>query len=1113
MVFGALGGTLACGGGGSSSNPIPLPVISGFTATPSLLSLGASSTLTATFSGGQGVVDPAVGSVVSGQTIAVSPAQDTTYALTVSIAGGSSVSRSVTVRVVPVPSQPVISAPGAVTALGTGYVASVPGQSGCTYAWTITGGTIVSGADTPQIVFTAGEAGSLALNCVVSNAAGLASAPGSAAVTVAPVPQPPTLTVAALATHGVAFTASASPQAGCTQQWSMTGGTIVTGQGTTSVTCRPEVIGPLTLKVTATNAAGAVSAPGVAQITAVAMPAISVFSPSRAIISTGDSADFSFTFNGVAASVQPGNLTVVNGGKLTVHPAATTRYTLTVLNQAGASISQEQVITVVAPPAITGFTTPGGVVNAAQGSSFLATFSGGTGVVNPGGYAIVSGTPLPILPPATTLFELTVTNAAGLSVKAKTAVTIGAPVASGMESACILKQDGTVWVWGMGCGPSSSWAPNGSWSSPAKLEGVAGMVSVALGYSQPLVLKGDGTVWSLDASGLQPPAQVPGLAGVVSLSAGGAHNLALGADGTVWAWGSNDLGQLGDGSTVFRPKAIQVAGLAGVVAVQAGIGQSLALKADGSVWAWGSNASGLLGDGTHNDRSLPSQIMGLADVAALAITTGNGLALKADGTLWIWGDLQIHAVAPSVPNPSLPSPIQGPAEVIGLSGGLTHVAFTTRGGTVWTMGSNFAVQLGSDENFFEMQPRQVPGLTGILGVSAGGLQNFALKNDGTLWSWGDNMFGQLGDGMPVARPAPSAVTFPVPLAFMGGSQDTALVVKPDGTLWGWGSNQSGQLNIATTLHNNGFSSPQQVPGLSGVLSAAGGRHASFALKTDGTVWSWGHNVGGVLGNGTFDSPAPMDARPVPGLAGVVAITAGAYHCLALKADGTVWGWGGNASGVLGDGSTEARATPVQAGGTTAITAIASSISHNLAIQGGGAIPGLVWAWGNNLAGALGDGTTDARTAPIQVPGLSNVVAVAAGSDFSLALKDDGTVWAWGSMPGFRALSPVPVAGLSGIVAIAAGTAHGMALKSDGTVWTLGYNFFGQLGRLAPIEDGKAAVVPGLAGVTAIHAGSYCSFATGPGFLVSWGADTYGTLGLNRPLQRSVPAVIAGAALW
>jgi alpha-tubulin suppressor-like RCC1 family protein len=218
----------------------------------------------------------------------------------------------------------------------------------------------------------------------------------------------------------------------------------------------------------------------------------------------------------------------------------------------------------------------------------------------------------------------------------------------------------------------------------------------------------------------------------------------------------------------------------------------------------------------------------------------------------------------------------------------------------------------------------------------------------------------------------------------------ALVLKRDQTVWAWGANGSGQLGDGTTLDR---SAPVPVRGLGSVSAVAGGGSHSLALEADGSLWAWGANDSGQLGDGTtIPSASPVQ---VGGMGGAVvsAVSGGSAHSFALTVDGTVWAWGANGAGQLGDGTTAQRTAPVRVTGLTAafITAISGGTDHSLALDDGGT----VWAWGANDAGQLGDGTTTSRITPAPVTGLTNVTAIAATNRRSFALKDDGTVWVWG----------------------------------------------------------------------------------------------------------------------
>jgi alpha-tubulin suppressor-like RCC1 family protein len=356
------------------------------------------------------------------------------------------------------------------------------------------------------------------------------------------------------------------------------------------------------------------------------------------------------------------------------------------------------------------------------------------------------------------------------------------------------------------------------------------------------------------------------------------------------------------------------------------------------------------------------------------------------------------------------------------------------------------------------------------------------------WVWGMNLKGQLADGTfdGDPHPAPNRVATLSRVTRVAAGAGHILALEADGTVYAWGDNLFGQCGNGARSTEAPQTTPVRVSNLDGVVAVAAGAVHSLALKSDGTVWSWGHNDYGQLGNGTA---VPHSTTPVQvtGLAGVTAIAAGGGNfSLALTPDGAVWAWGDNGYGQLGNGATLPSNVPVAVSGLSGVTAIAAGASHSLALRG----DGVAWAWGRNSWGQLGDGSTTHRYAPVQVAGLSGMASIAAGGIFSLAIKHDATAWAWGwngagnlgdGTTEHRS-TPVQVAALSGVSALTGGAYHSLALTSDGSLWSWGYNGYGELGdgsttlRIAPVQVSSAT---GLTRASAIAAGAYYSLALQP----------------------------------
>lgn len=330
---------------------------------------------------------------------------------------------------------------------------------------------------------------------------------------------------------------------------------------------------------------------------------------------------------------------------------------------------------------------------------------------------------------------------------------------------------------------------------------------------------------------------------------------------------------------------------------------------------------------------------------------------------------------------------------------------------------------------------------------------------GGVMTGGYNEFGQLGDGSTNSRNALLPVSGMEDVIKVAAGANHAIAIKSDGSLWAWGRNNRGQLGdgtfndrkipVAVKVNDrpvasgyffwpNGSKNPVVVKDLWKVTDIAAGMYHSIALRADSTVWTWGRNSYGQLGDGsTKDSSVPIQVK---GLSKVVAIAAGAYHSLAVTSDGSVWAWGLNAFGQLGEGSTEKRSEPEQVSNLSNVFKVAAGLHHSVAVKSDGS----VWAWGWNIDGSLGNGTRKDSSTPVKVVGLSNIIDIAAGLHHTIALKKDGSVWSWGgneySQLGKaveRGSVPVQIEGIGNIKKVSAGMYHSLALMQDGTIWVWG----------------------------------------------------------------------------
>jgi alpha-tubulin suppressor-like RCC1 family protein len=225
-----------------------------------------------------------------------------------------------------------------------------------------------------------------------------------------------------------------------------------------------------------------------------------------------------------------------------------------------------------------------------------------------------------------------------------------------------------------------------------------------------------------------------------------------------------------------------------------------------------------------------------------------------------------------------------------------------------------------------------------------------------------------------------------PGALAAGAEHTVLAT-PQGLLYAWGRNNFGQVGDGSMTTPR--TAPKAIPSVTGVISLTAGDSHTLALTWDGRVFAWGYNNSGRLGDGTTQNQSSPVL--VPSLSNVVAIAAGASHSLALTASGSVYAWGVGTSGQLGQGSTTSLSVPTLVPGLSGIVGIAAGEWHSLAVTS----TGQVYAWGANGSGQMGDGTTTPRTSPVLVSGLTQVSGVRSGSIHNLARLHSGAVYAWG----------------------------------------------------------------------------------------------------------------------
>ena len=365
--------------------------------------------------------------------------------------------------------------------------------------------------------------------------------------------------------------------------------------------------------------------------------------------------------------------------------------------------------------------------------------------------------------------------------------------------------------------------------------------------------------------------------------------------------------------------------------VSAGATYTMAIKSDGSLWSWGNNGYGQLGNGTktiydrnsypypsainNNNTSTPIKIMD--NVNKVYANAGFTMAIKNDGSLWAWGN-------------------------------------------------NWSGQLGDGTKVEKLTPTKI--MDSVNKVYANASFTMAIKNDGSLWVWGNNEYGQLGDGTTENRLVPIKIMDNIieVSTYSTWHKPYTMAIKNDGSLWAWGNNWSGQLGDGTKVEKL---TPIKI--VDNVAQISIGYHNTMAIKNDGSLWAWGANYNGILGDGTTEDRL-LPVKIMDNVSQVHSYnhddgTSYIAYTMAIKNDGSLWAWGANWYGQLGDGTNERRLYPMKImDNIIKISSWALGIDygscHTMAIKNDGSL----WAWGANWYGQLGDGTTTDRLSPVKI---------------------------------------------------------------------------------------------------------------------------------------------------
>jgi alpha-tubulin suppressor-like RCC1 family protein len=593
------------------------------------------------------------------------------------------------------------------------------------------------------------------------------------------------------------------------------------------------------------------------------------------------------------------------------------------------------------------------------------------------------------------------------------------------------------------------------------------------------LIKNDGTLWSIGdnnygqlgdgtTTGRSSPVQVG--TGTDWKQVGDAA--AIKTDGTLWTWGQNDVGYLGLNDRTHRSSPVQV-GTGTDWKQVSRVG--LAIKTNGTLWTWGQNVFGQLGDGTTTDRSSPVQVGTGTDWKQVSHGGAHSAAIKTDGTLWTWGMNgspgleEYNGILGDGTTTSRSSPVQ-----VGtgtdwkfINCGVFHTSAIKNDGTLWTWGYNVG-QLGDGTLTHRSSPVQEVTSSTWKTVSSFFSNTYAIKTDGTLWGCGTNTYGQLVLGNTIDKStfvqnivggsnwykivagANLAIGFKLDNNTTKSDIGDLLIPKSffqECGIYVWGENDYGQLGTGDQTYRF---SPVQLSSLNWKKISGCNYYAmTAAIRDNGTLWTWGDNYYGGLGI----SNQTNRYSPVQVGTGTdwKQISVGAPNfCIALKTDGTLWSWGGNSYGQLGDSTRIHKSSPIQIGTNSNWKSVFTGQKFSAFLT----VEGALYLCGKNDYGQLGISTLTDRSSPTQVGTSTGWKEVSCGYNHTVAVKTDGTLWGWGNNEFYQLglgnttsirSFPIQVGTSTEWNSVSCSATHTLAIKNDGTLWTCGTNYYGVLG--------------------------------------------------------------------
>ncbi|MEY3360834.1 MAG: hypothetical protein RL531_553 [Actinomycetota bacterium] len=612
--------------------------------------------------------------------------------------------------------------------------------------------------------------------------------------------------------------------------------------------------------------------------------------------------------------------------------------------------------------------------------------------------------------------------------------------------------------------------------------------------------------------------------------------------GGLYCWGSNDYGQLGNGTTEASPLPVQVGSATNWQSVSVGGAAACAINAATELFCWGDNTYGQVGDdGAAPDSPTPYRILtGLAADGITPVSIGTGwanvdvaqthvCAVRTTGNqLFCWGDNAFGQFGDGTFDAQyVPKRVAGSFSWGQVTTGDYHSCARNISNKPFCIGDNAAGQLGNGDDFppdpplltnSPVQPEPIDTVLDWTLLAAGTYTSCGLRATGSVWCWGDGYLGSLGNGVPIFTTTAQKVGTDtnwttIDVGSNNATSAQVCAVKSTGTLWCWGDGTDYKTGLATTEPTY---EPTQVGSANTWSKVSTGYRNSCATRADGSLWCWGANDQGQLGVASFRTSAGSS----PVRSDVAVVSTGAVSSCAILTSGAIRCWGSNLTGGLGDGTGVDSLTPVAVGSATNWAQVAVGGEVDLGSPSGFACAtrtdGTLWCWGDGGSGQLGSVATSADT-PTQVGSATDWTSVAAGAKHACGLRG-AALYCWGAggagqlgdgaSTNRTAPTVVPLpSGVAGWSSVSAGTSHSCAVTVEGRAYCWGANSAGQLGTGNTTPSAVPVRVGSATDWDMIAAGVLTTCGLRGDSLLCWGSSANGQVGDGATIDRNAPVTI------